>query len=115
APEPFCTSRIGPAALEALGQEEVHSRAAEAGSRVEGRHRLPGPACQARLLPELSPSADERCLARLERACRQLEKVCAHGLAPLANEGEHPVAIDRDDRRGAGVLDDLALVFAPAP
>src|SRR5256885_3742783 len=112
--ELFVALRTGFAALEALGEEEVHSLAAEAGSRVEGLHRLPGPACQARLLRELSPSADERCLARLERACRQLEKVSAHRLAPLANEGEHPVAIDRDYRDGAGVLDDFALVFAPA-
>src|SRR5207244_11009745 len=53
--ELFGALRTGLAALEALGEEEVHSLAAEAGSRVEGRHRLPGPACQARLLRHRSP------------------------------------------------------------
>src|SRR5436309_8528061 len=112
--ELLVTFRTGLAALELLGKEEVHPLAAEARCRVKRRRLAPGPTRQARLFCELAPRAGQRRLALLERARRQLEELAANRLAPLANESQHAVAVDRDNRDGAGVLHDLAVVFAPA-
>src|SRR5262249_58786920 len=55
-----------------------------------------------------------RRFACCERAGRQLEQVLADCLAPLPDERELPVVVDGDNRDGAWMLDDLALVLAPA-
>src|SRR5207249_6335404 len=66
------------------------------------------------LLLELAPSAVERRLILLERARRELEQLLPHRLPALADERQHSLPVDRDDRDRPGMLDDLTLVLAPA-
>jgi hypothetical protein len=91
----------------------VHPLAAKARGRVERRNLAPRPTRQTCLLFELTPRASQWCLTLLERSGRQLHELGAHRFATLSNESQHPLAIDGDDRDGAGVTDDLALVLAP--
>src|SRR5438270_5114706 len=91
----------------------MHPLPAEPRSRVEGRPLAPAATPQPCLFLELSPGALEGGLAILERHRRQLEQLFAHSLPSLADERQHPLQIDRDDRDRARMLDDLPLVLAP--
>src|SRR5207248_4294781 len=100
--------------LDALRDEEPHPLAAEAGRRVEGGELAPRAAPQARLLLELAPRGREGLLAFLERPRRKLQQLLARRLPQLAHERHPLLRVDGDDRHRARVLDDLALVLAPA-
>src|SRR5262245_9684946 len=95
-------------------EEEVHQLATEPRRRPEPRAARPRPSAQAGLLLKLAPRGLEWLLALLTRAGRQLEQLLARRLAQLANEDDAILGVGRDDRHRAGVLDDLALVVAPA-
>src|SRR5262245_26496539 len=96
------------------GEEEVHQLATEPRRRPERRAARPRPSAQAGLLGELALRGLERLLALVQRAGRQLEQLLPRRLAQLADEHDAILGIDGHDRHGAWVLDDLALVVAPA-
>jgi hypothetical protein len=106
--------RRGFAGLDAFRDVHVHQLAAEARRRPELRERRPRAAAQSRLLAKLTPRALVGRLARVERSCWELEQLRARGLAQLPDEGHIVIPVDRHDRDGAGMLDDLPLVLAPA-
>ncbi len=78
--------------VDALGEEEVHALAAEAGRRPERRELLPLAAGQAALLAQLPLRRLERLLARLACPRGQLDQPLARRLAQLANEPDVLVA-----------------------
>src|SRR5919204_4603730 len=102
------------ASFDTFGEEEMHPLAAKAGRRVEDRQLTPRAAGEPGFLGELTASAREWFFVRLERAGRQLDQRLAHSFPPLAHERDQTFPVNRDDRDGAWMLDDLPLVFAPA-
>src|SRR5439155_13093294 len=112
--ELFVVLGVRRARFETLGDEQVHALATEARGRVEHRRLTPGAARQAGLLLELAPGARERGLTVRQRARRQFDELPPRRFPTLAHQSEDALSIDCDDCDCPWMLDDLALVIAPA-
>src|SRR5687767_9530797 len=65
------------------------------------------------LLGELASRTVERVLTGLQPAGGKLEQVAADGRAQLSDEDDVALAVDRQDRDCARMVDDLALMRSP--
>src|SRR5579872_2129162 len=95
-------------------KEDVHLLAHEAGRSPQHRTAAPVAAAEAGFLLQLALRTRERGLTRFERTGWELEQLAPRRLAQLAPEHDALVAVDGHDRHRARVLDDLAVVLAPA-
>src|SRR5581483_6683777 len=104
----------GLAALDVLREEDVHVLAGEPWCRPEGAELAPLPPGQPAFLAQFTLRGREGLLPGLRCPGRDLEQASARRLPQLADERHLTVGVDGDDCDGARMLDDLALVLAPA-
>src|SRR5205807_2868971 len=99
--------------LDSLREEDMHALTAKARRREERAELAPLSAGQSDLFLELPLRTRQRLFAGLERPGRQLDQPLARRFTQLPNERHVTVGVDRDDRSGAGMLNNLALVSGP--